>query len=78
MPDLRLQLIEGLCRLPDESLSDVEAVMDRLEHSSISTHRPDMSHLSLTQPQMSRENWPHAPLHRFSEHGTFVVTASTL
>src|SRR5438874_3019376 len=28
------------------------------------------------QPQP--KDWPHAPLHRLSDHGTFIVTAGTL
>lgn len=26
----------------------------------------------------SKIHWPHAPIHRLSEHGTYIVTASTL
>ena len=27
---------------------------------------------------ITQRDWPHAPLHRLSEHGTYIVTAGTL
>jgi putative transposase len=30
------------------------------------------------RPDMGHRDWPHAPVHRLSEHGTFLVTAGTL
>ena len=28
-------------------------------------------------PELQPKDWPHAPLHRLSEHGTYIVTAAT-
>ena len=29
-------------------------------------------------PHSKEKDWPHAPVHRLSEHGTYIVTAGTL
>lgn len=78
MEDRRVRLIEQLCRLPESQLSDVEALLAHLEGDSLRTKIPQpkdgLSGLSFP----AHNDWPHAPVHRLSEHGTFIVTASTL
>jgi putative transposase len=77
MDDLRLRLIERLCRLPQSQLTAVEALMVRLDQDSVGAAAnrvpaaPSVAHAP-------HSDWPHAPVHRLSEHGTFIVTASTL
>jgi REP-associated tyrosine transposase len=82
--DPRIRLIEQLCRLPEAHLADVEALLERLAESSASDSI-DTSNGStqtivetpLAHPA-AHKHWPRAPVHRVSEHGTFIVTASTL
>ena len=68
--DLRIRLIERLCRLPAARLPEVETLLLRLERESSA---PATQAVLAPHP-----DWPHAPVHRLSEHGTFIVTASTL
>jgi len=70
---LRIRLIERLCRLPAAGLSEVDSCFARLEKLS-GLSGPKSPQIAFTP----HKNWPHAPLHRLSEHGTFMVTASTL
>src|SRR5262249_16220863 len=34
--------------------------------------------LASKTPMPVRKDWPHAPIHRLSEHGTFLVTGATI
>ena len=70
--DLRIRLIERLCRLPQPQLSEVEAFLGKLEADS-ATHHVGLPRM----PLAAHKDWPHAPVHRLSEHGTFIVTGST-
>lgn len=82
MPDgdrLRVELIRRICQLPAPALPDVEQFLKKLE--STPSKRDDPAPLCLSQKDAlntSPYHWPHAPLHRLSEHGTFIVTARTL
>lgn len=69
MDDLRLRLIERLCRLPQGQLSRVEALLNELA-------QPAMPPASMPATAV-RKDWPHAPIHRLSEMGSYIVTAST-
>jgi putative transposase len=60
----RLRLIEQIRCLPPSSLAEVEALLGRLR-AVVPGDGP--------QPL----DWPHAPLHRLSDHGTYIVTAGT-
>lgn len=62
----RLRLIDRLLRVPDDRLVQLEHLLD-------SPPAPTPAPVS---PPTPRE-WPHAPLHRISEQGTYVVTAGT-
>ncbi len=76
MDDLRVRLIERLCRLPDAHLADVETLLVRLEGNGAA---PPKTAAGSSAPTLApHKHWPHAPVHRLSEHGTFIVTASTL
>src|SRR5438132_13923639 len=70
MEDRRIRLIERLCRLPEAQLPDVEALLAKLDGTAVST--------PILPSSPANHDWPHAPVHRLSEHGTFIVTASTL
>jgi putative transposase len=63
---LRLRLIDQIFRLPDARLAEVERLLFR------NTVSP-----AAVEERVLRD-WPHAPLHRLSEHGTYIVTAATL
>ncbi|HZU35431.1 MAG TPA: hypothetical protein VFA18_05965 [Gemmataceae bacterium] len=65
---LRLDLIERICRLPVDRLARAADVLAQLEAPSL--------HAS-PKPLASAKDWPHAPLHRLSEHGTHMVTTGT-
>lgn len=71
MDDLRLRLIERLCRLPEKQLPRVETLLNELAQPSTLSPSPSFS------PVAIRNDWPHAPVHRLSERGTYIVTAST-
>ncbi len=71
MDDLRVRLIERLCRLPDAQLADVDKLLAQLEGNDAGNSKTDV------RPALHK-HWPHAPTHRLSEHGTFIVTGSTL
>ncbi len=65
-PDrLRLHLIDQVLQLPAEHLEAVRQLLESL--------RPAPPSPAPTIPL----DWPHAPLHRISEHGTYIVTAAT-
>ena len=65
MADRRIGLIERICRLPEEKLAKVESFLNELDSSP-----PAMPTLS--------KDWPHAPVHRLSEHGAYIITGATL
>ncbi len=75
MENRRIRLIEQLCRLPESQLSDVEALLKQLDGKTIES-QPLRPVYEPSSPE--NKDWPHAPVHRLSEHGTFIVTASTL
>src|SRR5262245_32321695 len=59
----RLRLIEQILHVPEERLADVEKCL---------IVRP-----VLDSSGCPPRDWPHAPLHRLSKDGTFIVTAGT-
>jgi putative transposase len=77
---LRIRLIEQLCRIPESHLPPIEAFLTALrdppavlEHGVLPAHTSQASRL--VPPAANA--WPHAPVHRLSEHGTFLITAAT-
>ena len=77
MDDLRVRLIERLCRLPEALLAEVEALLVGVEGNGAGTQKTSGRPPWAAQ-LAPHKDWPHAPVHRLSEHGTFIVTASTL
>jgi putative transposase len=59
----RLRLIEQILHLPEERLAIVEQCL--------------LVPAVLTASGSAPRDWPHAPLHRLSKDGTFLVTAGT-
>jgi len=90
--DRREQLIERIRRLPAESLPQVERLVALLgcgDSSPLLSDAPrsvsDAQRLAAEVAATKSGNelphskdWPHAPVHRLSEHGTYMVTAGTL
>src|ERR1043166_8393966 len=66
----RLRLIEQILQLPEGRLAELERL---LSHPPASVH-PEADVVGSLSTQ---RDWPHAPLHRLSEQGTYIVTAST-
>jgi putative transposase len=62
----RLRLIEQILRWPADRLAEVENVL-----------KPFRVEDRRQTPAPAARDWPHAPLHRLSEEGTYIVTAAT-
>ena len=75
--ELRNRLIERIPQLSPECLLRLAQLLSQMEctgpvpPSDPARTRPSRTDLPL-------RDWPHAPVHRLSEHGTFLVTAGTL
>src|SRR5262245_53404499 len=67
---LRIQLIERVINLPASQLAAVAAFLQ------LNIDSEDLISPAPAVPEATSV-WPHAPLHRLSEHGTFIVTAGT-
>jgi putative transposase len=63
---LRLHLVEQVLRLPEVRLAEAERLLNTL--AAVPTERIE---------SVAARDWPHAPLHRLSEQGTYIVTAGT-
>src|SRR4051794_15465524 len=73
-PDrLRLRLIDQLLRLPPAHLGEVEALLRRLSTGD----PPPAQDLPVQVSLPADRDWPHAPLHRINEQGTYIVTSGT-
>ncbi len=70
----RIELIRRLCDAPVEILPAIERVFEQFT-PPVSNNDPPPSQDS---PGTSARDWPHAPVHRLSEHGTYIVTTGTL
>ena len=71
---LRVELIEHICRIPAEALPEIQ----RFIASLLSKVIDEKAGPNGAQPTPPLRDWPHAPLHRLSEHGTYFLTAGTL
>jgi putative transposase len=72
----RYRLIERIQRLPADKLHAAEELLAALERG-YSPALPSSPQRSDSDPAHSID-WPHAPAHRLSDHGTYLVTAGTL
>jgi len=69
----RERLIQRIRVLPAEKLPSVEEFVEGLERVGTGSGR-----LESGNELPHSKDWPHAPVHRLSEHGTYIVTAGTL
>jgi putative transposase len=76
--ELRIRLIERLCRLESAHLPRVELFLNSLKDTVLTAAPKDVVATPRILESAGHKDWPHAPPHRLSEHGTFIVTASTL
>jgi putative transposase len=77
--DLRKRLIDRIWRLPPELLVPTDEWLERLERGEPSPlGRPIAGKMESGGEPPHSKDWPHAPVHRISEHGTYFVTAGTL
>jgi putative transposase len=67
---LRVDLIERICRLPDDHLADAFQALSLLGV-------PKFQLSASPKPLAAAKDWPHAPVHRLSEQGTYMVTTGT-
>jgi putative transposase len=76
----RERLIAEIRCLPAERVPQLEewvrALAESGDKSPHSTGAQNGNPGNASPPQS--KDWPHAPLHRISEHGTYIVTAGTL
>ncbi len=87
------RLFDRICRLPADKLCHLESIVAHLECCDSSPLSPNGLHLA-SPPNaqrlaankaahqgggiLSHKDWPHAPIHRLDEHGTYFNTAGTL
>ncbi len=75
------RLIRRIRALPGGQLHHVERLLELLESGRPAQHAADGLQEPLREnpgnPRRTKD-WPHAPLHRLSRHGTFIVTGGTL
>jgi putative transposase len=74
---LRQRIIERLDALPMEALSDVDRYLVRWTAECNAERVREKESGAIPQTPHSKD-WPHAPVHRLSDHGTFIVTGGTL
>lgn len=73
-PDsLRMQLVRTICTLPDDMLPHAVEALRRLEIGTVSVTPIAPAPMRTSAPK----EWPHAPLHRLNENGTYIVTTGT-
>ncbi len=76
MSELRIELIQRLCRIPEANLPRVASLFDEIEIADLKSAAAPIQQQS-AQLAVGHSAWPHAPVHRISEIGTFMVTAAT-
>jgi len=72
---LRLKLIQAILHLPEDKLPQAAHAMRQLAQGTPST----VAHTAqgVEQSAMPLRDWPHAPVHRLTENGTYMVTTGT-
>jgi putative transposase len=86
--NLREQLVKRIRRLPESTLPQLEEAIRKLEvkqtnlvtefATSIAENSDCLQNPEQTFNVQESKIWPHAPIHRLSENGTYIVTAGTL
>jgi putative transposase len=66
----RLQLVEQILHLPEDRLVELQEFLRTLQGDMGAAHRK-------ANDQPVPKDWPHAPLHRLGEDGTYMITAAT-
>jgi putative transposase len=86
----RVRLIEQILRLPEEALAEAAALLSRWRpveqrparsegiDDPITVTAPVALRPVQPRPTSTEIDWPHAPPHRLSQHGTYFVTTGTL
>src|SRR5438132_1345544 len=74
--ELRNRLIERIQQLSGQHLLALEQWLVQMECAGCAL--PDSPPVQPSRTDSPVRDWPHAPVHRLSEHGTFLVTAGTL
>jgi len=69
----RLQLLEQLLRLPAAQLEEVARFLASLPASPLAPTADPRGPSAIVEP-----DWHHAPVHRISTAGTYIVTGATL
>jgi putative transposase len=77
---LRIKLIERVLGLRETALARAAELLDTL--SAEASPAADRTSVASTDNRLEAlpgaRAWPHAPLHRLSEHGPYIVTGGTL
>jgi hypothetical protein len=74
---LRVELIEAICRLPDDRLQQAAEVLRPMSRAVAGAPSSGPMKPGLAPPPTPPRDWPRAPLHRLSEQGTYMVTTGT-
>ncbi len=87
--ELRERLIVRILRMRPDLLADAERLLANLECGNLLPLSGDQRSPKRETPRQGAvlesgselphsKDWPHAPLHRLSDHGTYIVTTGTL
>jgi putative transposase len=77
-PDaVRLRLIQQILALPAAQLAEAESFFARLQTNAAPEQGPVAAPSVSAARLCARSDWPHAPPHRLSEQGTYIVTSGT-
>jgi len=77
-PDsVRLHLIRQVLTLPSPLLDEAETFFSQLQNKIIPERMLPRASEEPGVGQPPERDWPHAPVHRLGEQGTFIVTSST-
>jgi REP-associated tyrosine transposase len=77
MPDLRVDLIRRLCQIPEAELPRIASLFDHIDRPDSEAKAANVIQTTAQLP-VDGNAWPHAPIHRISEIGTYMVTAATV
>jgi putative transposase len=74
---MHFRLIQQILTLPPDRLDEVEHFFAQLQTSAVPSPLPSLRLGTLAAGTSAERDWPHAPVHRLGEHGTFIVTSGT-